>query len=149
MVISKPRTVVRGFFIGARRFVDVNENAERIFLLDRARLLETGPIDLSPPVPVHQPCGDPVQPGEAVPAVVAVPGVDPGGNHCGHHPPDPVSFSRRRRRVDDPLHMRGLDVLAGNRVDDLGGEPLAQAPLQVRMLPGPPLGHRKTVRVQE
>ena len=31
-------------------FVDVNENAERLFGLDRAQLLKVGPADLSPPV---------------------------------------------------------------------------------------------------
>ncbi|HUI58610.1 MAG TPA: PAS domain S-box protein [Steroidobacteraceae bacterium] len=35
-------------------FADVNVHAERLFALDRARLLQVGPVDLSPP---HQPDG--------------------------------------------------------------------------------------------
>ena len=38
----------------AGRFVDVNENAERLFGLDRTQLLQVGPIELSP---VNQPDG--------------------------------------------------------------------------------------------
>jgi diguanylate cyclase (GGDEF)-like protein/PAS domain S-box-containing protein len=38
------------------RFVDANENAEKLFGLERARLLQVGPVELSPP---HQPDGAP------------------------------------------------------------------------------------------
>ena len=38
------------------RFVDANVNAQKLFGLERARLLELGPVDLSPP---HQPDGSP------------------------------------------------------------------------------------------
>ena len=42
--------------VDTERFADANENAERFYGLDRARLLEKGPVDLSPPL---QPDGSP------------------------------------------------------------------------------------------
>jgi hypothetical protein len=60
-----------------------------------------------------------------------VPAVDPRRHQGGDHPPDPVAFPGRRRGVDDLLHVPGLDVLAGDRGDDRGGEPLAQPPLGI------------------
>src|ERR1035441_7593190 len=50
------------------------------------------------------------------------------------------------RGVDDLLHVPGLDVLADDRVDDRGGEPLAQAALGMRVLAGPPILNREPVR---
>lgn len=47
LVNHAPEAIVV-FDVDAERFVDVNENAERFFGLDRARLLEIGPVDLSP-----------------------------------------------------------------------------------------------------
>ena len=44
--------------------------------------------------------------------------------------------------------MPGFDVLAGDSVDDRGREPLAQPPLGVGVLAGPPLPGRQPVRVQ-
>jgi hypothetical protein len=55
---------------------------------------------------------------------------------------------RRRRGIDDLLHVTGPDVLAGNRGDDRGGEPLAQPPQGVSMLAGAPLHQRRPVGVQ-
>ena len=61
---------------------------------------------------------------------------------------DPVAFPRGGGGVDDLLRVAGLDVLAGDRVDDRGGEPLAQPPLGVGVLAGPPLVDGEPVRVQ-
>ena len=55
LVNHAPEAIVV-FDVDAGRFVDVNENAERFFGLDRARLLQVGPVDLSPPL---QPDGTP------------------------------------------------------------------------------------------
>lgn len=55
LVNHAPEAIVV-FDVDAERFVDANENAERFFGLDRARLLEVGPADLSPPL---QPDGTP------------------------------------------------------------------------------------------
>src|ERR1700751_5649093 len=48
LVDHAPEAIVV-YDVDGERFVDVNENAERFFGLDRARLLEVGPVDLSPP----------------------------------------------------------------------------------------------------
>src|ERR1700745_3036615 len=53
LVNHAPEAIVV-YDVDAERFVDVNENAERIFGLDRARLLEVGLVDISPP---YQPDG--------------------------------------------------------------------------------------------
>jgi diguanylate cyclase (GGDEF)-like protein/PAS domain S-box-containing protein len=53
LVNHAPEAIVV-YDVDAERYVDVNENAERFFGLDRVRLLEVGPIDLSPP---NQPDG--------------------------------------------------------------------------------------------
>jgi PAS domain S-box-containing protein len=55
LVNHAPEAIVV-FDVDAQRFVDANENAERFFGLDRARLLHVGPVDLSPP---FQPDGTP------------------------------------------------------------------------------------------
>src|SRR5262249_54967019 len=55
LVNHAPEAIVV-YDVDAERFVDANENAERFFGLDRARLLEVGPVDLSPPL---QPDGSP------------------------------------------------------------------------------------------
>jgi diguanylate cyclase (GGDEF)-like protein/PAS domain S-box-containing protein len=54
LVNHAPEAIVV-FDVDAGRFVDANENAERFFGLERERLLEVGPVDLSPPV---QPDGE-------------------------------------------------------------------------------------------
>jgi hypothetical protein len=58
---------------------------------------------------------------------------------------DPVAFPWGGGGVDDLLRVVGVDVLAGDRVDDRGGEPLAQSPLGVGVLAGPPLIDREPV----
>jgi hypothetical protein len=58
------------------------------------------------------------------------------------------AFPRRRRGIDSPLHMPGLDVLAGDRVQDRGHEQRAQPSLGMRVLPRPALLNREAVRVQ-
>jgi diguanylate cyclase (GGDEF)-like protein/PAS domain S-box-containing protein len=55
LVNHAPEAIVV-FDVDAERYIDVNENAERFFGLDRARLLQVGPVDLSPPL---QPDGTP------------------------------------------------------------------------------------------
>lgn len=55
LVNHAPEAIVV-FDVDAERYVDANENAERFFGLDRARLLQVGPVDLSPPL---QPDGTP------------------------------------------------------------------------------------------
>jgi hypothetical protein len=50
--------------------------------------------------------------------------------------------------VDHFLRVADRDVLAGDRVDDRGGVPLAQASLGVGVLARPPVCHRETVRVE-
>ncbi len=55
LVNHAPEAIVV-YDVDAERYVDVNENAERFFGLDRARLLQVGPVDLSPPL---QPDGTP------------------------------------------------------------------------------------------
>jgi diguanylate cyclase (GGDEF)-like protein/PAS domain S-box-containing protein len=55
LVNHAPEAIVV-FDVDAGRFVDANENAERFFGLDRARLLQLGPVELSPP---FQPDGSP------------------------------------------------------------------------------------------
>jgi diguanylate cyclase (GGDEF)-like protein/PAS domain S-box-containing protein len=55
LVNHAPEAIVV-FDVDAGRFVDANENAERFFGLDRTRLLQVGPVDLSPP---FQPDGTP------------------------------------------------------------------------------------------
>ena len=72
----------------------------------------------------------------------------PAADERGDHPVDPVAFPGGGGGVDDLLRVAGRDVLAGDRVDDRGGEPLAQPPLGVGVLAGPPLVHRQPVRVQ-
>src|SRR5262249_21898989 len=49
LVNHAPEAIVV-FDVDAERFVDVNENAERFFGLDRAGLLEVGPVNLGPPL---------------------------------------------------------------------------------------------------
>ncbi|HZO21861.1 MAG TPA: PAS domain S-box protein, partial [Steroidobacteraceae bacterium] len=49
LVTHAPEAIVV-FDADAGRFVDANENAERLFGLARERLLEVGPVDLSPPL---------------------------------------------------------------------------------------------------
>ena len=44
--------------------------------------------------------------------------------------------------------MAGLDVLADDRADDRGSEPLAEPRLGVRVLAGPPLADGQPVGVQ-
>ncbi|HET9388786.1 MAG TPA: PAS domain S-box protein [Steroidobacteraceae bacterium] len=54
LVNHAPEAIVV-FDVDAGRFVDANENAERFFGLERERLLQVGPVDLSPPL---QPDGE-------------------------------------------------------------------------------------------
>ena len=62
---------------------------------------------------------------------------------------DWVSPARAARTSYPPrVAARGLDVLARDRLDDRGGEPLAQPALGVRVLAGPPVIHRQPVKVQ-
>ena len=61
---------------------------------------------------------------------------------------DPVAFPGRRRGVDDLLGVLGLDVLAGDRGDDRGGEPLAQPALGICVPARPPVMDRESVRVE-
>ena len=58
----------------------------------------------------------------------------PRRDEGGDHPPDPVAFSGRRGGVDDPLHVPGLDVLAGDLADHRGRVQRAQPALAVRVL---------------
>jgi hypothetical protein len=81
------------------------------------------------------------------PRVSHVAAVEAGADHGRDHPLDPGAFPRRGCGVDDLLHVAGLDFLAGDRVDDRGGEPLAQAALGVRVLAGPPTVNGKPVQV--
>jgi diguanylate cyclase (GGDEF)-like protein/PAS domain S-box-containing protein len=55
LVNHAPEAIVV-YDVDAERYVDVNENAERFFGLDRPRLLQVGPAELSPPL---QPDGTP------------------------------------------------------------------------------------------
>lgn len=55
LVNHAPEAIVV-FDVDAGRFVDVNEHAERFFGLDRERLLQVGPVEMSPPL---QPDGTP------------------------------------------------------------------------------------------
>ena len=55
LVDHAPEAIVV-FDADAGRFVDSNENAEKLFGLDRAQLLQVGPVELSPP---NQPDGIP------------------------------------------------------------------------------------------
>ncbi|TLY63578.1 MAG: PAS domain S-box protein [Gammaproteobacteria bacterium] len=55
LVDHAPEAIVV-FDADADRFVDANENAEKLFGLERTRLLQAGPIELSPPL---QPDGTP------------------------------------------------------------------------------------------
>jgi MFS family permease len=64
------------------------------------------------------------------------------------HPAYSLAFPGSGSGVDDLLGVGGLDVLARDRVDDRGGEPLAQPPLGVGVLAGPPVLGRQPVRVQ-
>ena len=67
------------------------------------------------------------------------------GDQRRDHAPDPVALPRRRGGVDELLHVPGRDVLAEDRVDDRGGEPLAQPALGMRVLAGPlPLDRRRS-----
>jgi hypothetical protein len=68
--------------------------------------------------------------------------LDTGADHGGQHPVDPVALARGGSGVDDLLRVANRDVLAGDRADDRGGEPLAQAALVVPVLARPPVGHR-------
>lgn len=56
MLVDHAPEAIVVFDCDTGRFVDVNSNAERIFSLDRAQLLQLGPIDFSPQV---QPDGAP------------------------------------------------------------------------------------------
>ena len=82
------------------------------------------------------------------PRVGQVPALDPRADQRGDHPVHPVALPGGRRGVDDLLHVPGLDVLARHRADDRGGEPLAQPPLGVGVLAGPPVLDRQPVGVQ-
>ena len=83
-----------------------------------------GPV---PGLPVHLP----------QPRVGQVPAGDPGGDHGGQAPVQPGALARGGRGVDRLLHVGDLDVLAGDRGDDRGDEPLAQPPLGVGVLGRP------------
>ena len=91
-----------------------------------------------PGLPVHLP----------QPRISQVPALDARGHHGRQAPVQPVALAGGRRGVDDLLHVTGGDVLAGDRRDDRGGEPLAQPPLGISVPPGPPLAHRQPVGVQ-
>ena len=80
------------------------------------------------------------------PLVDQVPALDPGAYQGRDHPLDAPAFPWGGRGVDDLLHAPGLDVLADDRVDDGGGEPLAQAALGMRVLAGPLIVGREPVR---
>ena len=69
--------------------------------------------------------------------LVRYPAGDPGGDHGGQAPVQPGALARGGRGVDRLLHVGDLDVLAGDRGDDRGHEPLAQPPLGVGVLGRP------------
>jgi hypothetical protein len=60
--------------------------------------------------------------------------------------PGPGRPPRRRGGVDDLLHAPDRDVLAADLRDDRDGEPLAQPPLDMRVLAGPLPLHLESVR---
>jgi hypothetical protein len=66
-----------------------------------------------------------------------VPAPQARGNQGGDHAPHPVALPRGGGGIDDLLHVPGRDVLAQDRADDRGGEPLAQPALGMRVLAGP------------
>ena len=82
-----------------------------------------------PGLPVHvlQPRGRQVAPG------------DPGRDQRRDAPPQPLAFPVGGRGVDRPLHVGGLDVLAGQAADHRGHEPGAQPALGIGVLAGPRL----------
>ena len=82
------------------------------------------------------------------PRIGQVPALDARAHHGRQAAVQPVALAGGRRGVDDLLHVTGGDVLAGDRRDDRGGEPLAQPPLGVGVPPRPPLGDRQPVGVQ-
>ena len=47
-----------------------------------------------------------------------VPALQPGRDQGRDHAPDPAALPRRRRGIDDLLHVPGRDVLAADRADD-------------------------------
>ena len=65
--------------------------------------------------------------------VSQVPALQPGRDHT----PDPAALPRRRRGVDDLLHVPDRDVVAAEPGDDRDCEPLAQAALGMGVLAGP------------
>ena len=77
-----------------------------------------------------------------------VPAPQARGDQGRDHAPDPAALPRRGGGVDDLLHVPGRDVLADDRVDDRGGEPLAQPALGMRVLAGPLPLDREAVRGQ-
>ena len=54
--------------------------------------------------------------------------------HLGQEPVQPLALPGGGRGADDPLHVAYGDVLAADRCDDRGGEPLAQLPLGLGVL---------------
>ena len=72
----------------------------------------------------------------------------PRADHGRDHPPNPVTFPCRGCGVDDGLGVPGLDILAGDRTDDRGSEPLAQPLLGVGVLARPAPFRWEPVRVE-
>ena len=89
-------------------------------------------------LPVHLP-----QPGAG-----QVPGCDPRGDHGRQAPAQPGALACGGGGVDDALHVGEADVLAADRREDWGDEPLAQPPLGVGVLAGPRPPGRVPVRGQ-
>ena len=100
-------------------------------------MLTCGPGAGRPGLPVNLP----------QPRVGQVPAADPGGDHGGQAPVQPGALARGGRGVDRLLHVGDLDVLAGDRGDDRGDEPLAQPPLGVGVLGRPRPARRVPGRV--
>jgi hypothetical protein len=97
------------------------------------RILRLGPV-ARPPVDLPQP------------PVGQVAAADPGVDHGPQAPVQPGALVCGRGGVHRLLHVRDLDVLAGDGRDDRGDEPLAQPPLGVGVLAGPPLVRPVPVR---
>jgi hypothetical protein len=82
------------------------------------------------------------------PGAGQVPGGDPRGDHGRQAPVQPRALPRGGRGVDDLLHVGDPDVLAADRADDRGDEPLAQPALGIGVPAGPRPAGRVPVRAQ-
>ena len=82
------------------------------------------------------------------PGAGQVPGRDPRRDDGRQAPAQPCALPRGGRGVDDLLHVGDPDVLAADRGDDRGDEPLAQPPLGIGVPAGPRPAGRMPVRAQ-